>query len=175
MKFKWHINWYLIFILFTTVLKSKHSIAWFLITLLYFCNCFYSRYKSETILVSVQWKSPKYFNYNFVFFLRKEIYKVTGEGNGNPLQSSCLEHSMDGEPGGLQSTGSQRVKHNWAHRTHKITRGKHPVYKVSVKQTPIWHLEKQCYTKKMSFLSFKNMRLATWWSWKEKSFPTTVC
>ena len=24
-----------------------------------------------------------------------------GEGNGNPLQYSCLENPMDGEPGGL--------------------------------------------------------------------------
>ena len=30
-----------------------------------------------------------------------------GEGNGNPLQYSCLENSMD-EPGGLQSMGSQK-------------------------------------------------------------------
>ena len=35
-----------------------------------------------------------------------------GEGNGNPLQSSCLENSMDEEPGGLQSMGSQRVGHD---------------------------------------------------------------
>ena len=33
-----------------------------------------------------------------------------GEGNGNPLQYSCLENPM--EPGGLQSTGSQRVGHD---------------------------------------------------------------
>ena len=30
-----------------------------------------------------------------------------GEGNGNPLQYSCLENPMDGELGGLQSMGSQ--------------------------------------------------------------------
>ena len=30
-----------------------------------------------------------------------------GEGDGNPLQYSCLENPMDGEPGGLQSTGSR--------------------------------------------------------------------
>ena len=30
-----------------------------------------------------------------------------GEGNGNPLQCSCLENPRDGEPGGLQSMGSQ--------------------------------------------------------------------
>ena len=29
------------------------------------------------------------------------------EGNGNPLQYSCLENSLDREPGGLQSMGSQ--------------------------------------------------------------------
>ena len=31
-----------------------------------------------------------------------------GEGNGNPLQYSCLENSTE-ESGGLQSTRSQRV------------------------------------------------------------------
>ena len=29
-----------------------------------------------------------------------------GEGNGNPLQYSCLENPMDEESGGLQSKGS---------------------------------------------------------------------
>ena len=35
-----------------------------------------------------------------------------GEGNGNPLQSSCLENSMDGEACRLQSMGLKRVRHN---------------------------------------------------------------
>ena len=35
-----------------------------------------------------------------------------GEGNGNPLQYSCLENPMDGISGRLQSVGSQRVGHN---------------------------------------------------------------
>ena len=35
-----------------------------------------------------------------------------GEGNGNPFQHSCLENPMDEEPGGLQSMGSQRVRHD---------------------------------------------------------------
>ena len=36
-----------------------------------------------------------------------------GGGHGNPLQYSCLEnpHGQD-EPGGLQSMGSQRVRHD---------------------------------------------------------------
>ena len=36
-----------------------------------------------------------------------------GEGNGNPLQYSCLENSCTEEPGGLQSMGSERVGHDW--------------------------------------------------------------
>ena len=35
-----------------------------------------------------------------------------GEGNGNPLQYSFLENSMDREPGELLSMGSQRVGHD---------------------------------------------------------------
>ena len=35
-----------------------------------------------------------------------------GEGNGNPLQYSCLEYPWTEEPGGLQSMGSQRVRHD---------------------------------------------------------------
>ena len=35
-----------------------------------------------------------------------------GEGNGNPLQCSCLENPWDGKPGGLLSMGSHRVGHD---------------------------------------------------------------
>ena len=35
----------------------------------------------------------------------------TGEGNGNPLQCSCLENPRMAEPGGLPSMGSHRVGH----------------------------------------------------------------
>ena len=37
-----------------------------------------------------------------------------GEGNGNPLQCSCLENPRTGEPGGLPSMGSHRVGHDWS-------------------------------------------------------------
>ena len=37
-----------------------------------------------------------------------------GEGNGNPLQCSCLENPRDREPGGLLSLGSHRVRHDWS-------------------------------------------------------------
>ena len=35
-----------------------------------------------------------------------------GEGNGSPLQCSCLENPRDGKPGGLLSMGSHRVGHD---------------------------------------------------------------
>ena len=35
-----------------------------------------------------------------------------GVENGNPLQSSCLENSMDKEPGGLHLMGLQRARHS---------------------------------------------------------------
>ena len=38
-----------------------------------------------------------------------------GEGNGNPLQCSCLENPMVEEPGGLQ-----RVGHDWATSTFTL-------------------------------------------------------
>ena len=35
-----------------------------------------------------------------------------GEGNGSPLQNSCLGNPWTEEPGGLQSMGSQSVGYN---------------------------------------------------------------
>ena len=37
---------------------------------------------------------------------------IFGEGNGTPLQYSCLENPMMEEPGGLQSMGLLRVGHD---------------------------------------------------------------
>ena len=37
-----------------------------------------------------------------------------GEGNGNPLQYSCLGNPMDREPVGLLSIGLQRVRYHLA-------------------------------------------------------------
>ena len=40
--------------------------------------------------------------------------RFSGEGNGNPLQASCLENPMDGGAWcRLLSTGSQRVGHDF--------------------------------------------------------------
>ena len=45
-----------------------------------------------------------------------------GEGNGDLLQYACLENSTDREPGGIKSTGLQRVGNDGAHmHTHAQT------------------------------------------------------
>ena len=41
-----------------------------------------------------------------------ELGRSPGERNGNPFQYSCLENSIDREPGRGQFMGSQRVGHN---------------------------------------------------------------
>ena len=41
-----------------------------------------------------------------------------GEGNGNPLQYSCLENPMDGGAWWSTVHGSQRVGHDWATSLH---------------------------------------------------------
>ena len=40
------------------------------------------------------------------------VRKIPGEGNGNPLQYSCLGNPRTEKPGGLQSMGSQRAGHD---------------------------------------------------------------
>ena len=37
-----------------------------------------------------------------------------GEGNGNPLQCSCLENPRDGGAWWAASVGSHRVRHDWS-------------------------------------------------------------
>ena len=43
---------------------------------------------------------------------KKEDGRSPGEGNGNPLQHSCLGNPMDRRAWGLQSMRSQRVGQN---------------------------------------------------------------
>ena len=42
------------------------------------------------------------------------MQSTSGEGNGTPLQYSCLENPRKGEPGGLPSMGLHRVGHDWS-------------------------------------------------------------
>ena len=49
------------------------------------------------------------------------VRDISGAWKCNPVQYSCLENSMDEEPGGLQSMGLQRVRHDWVTNTHTHT------------------------------------------------------
>ena len=42
------------------------------------------------------------------------VGRCPGERHGNPLQYSCWKVPWTEEPSGLQSIGSQRVRHNWS-------------------------------------------------------------
>ena len=53
------------------------------------------------------WHMTERLHFNFSF-------SCIGQGNGNPLQCSCLDNPRDGEPGGLPSMGSHRVRHDWS-------------------------------------------------------------
>ena len=62
-------------------------------------------------------------------YLIPGLRRSPGEGNGNPLQYSCLENLWTGEPGGLQSMRSQRVGHDWATNTIKSYRHVYGLHK----------------------------------------------
>ena len=68
----------------------------------------------------------------------------TEEGNGNPLQCSCLENPRDGEPGGLHSMGSHRVGHDGsdsaaaaAHTGSNSSTSSSTVLKIQIKPNPL--------------------------------------
>ena len=44
-----------------------------------------------------------------------------GGGHGNPIQYSCLKNPTE-EPGGLQSTGWQRIRHDWMTKHTQLIR-----------------------------------------------------
>ena len=56
------------------------------------------------------------------------LRRSPGEGNGNPLQYSCLESPLAEEPGGLQSMDHKRVSHNLATKPQTYKNGKYSIY-----------------------------------------------
>ena len=71
-------------------------------------------------------------------------FSCIGEGNGNPLQCSCLENPRDGVggPGGLPSMGFHRVGHDWSNLAAAAywgTLSKSP--HLSRPQFPTWKIE----------------------------------
>ena len=55
-----------------------------------------------------------YLDNTFQYFFLGRFSTAVREGDGTPLQYSCLENPWMEEPGRLQSMGSLRVGHDWA-------------------------------------------------------------
>ena len=68
-----------------------------------------------------------------------------GEGNGNPLQCSCLENHRDGRPGGLLSMGSHRVGHDWSDTAAAAAQQQHCVSCIKLKNVELVHDDFQVY------------------------------
>ena len=93
-----------------------HSILWYIC--IYVCVyvyiyihiytiCMYTVAQSQTLL--------KWFSTHSCTWLHFHLsLSCIGEGNGNPLQCSCLEIPGMREPGGLLSVGSHRVGYDWS-------------------------------------------------------------
>ena len=58
-----------------------------------------------------------------------------GEGNGTPLQYSCLENPWTEESGGLRSIGSLQVGHNWVTSLSLFT---FPHWRTKWQPTPVF-------------------------------------
>ena len=75
---------------------------------------------NRVLLSSTIWSLS--FEYIMVFQCLYKLWYL-GEGNGHPLQYSCLENPMNGGAWQVWSMESQRVRHNWAtsfHLTSKL-------------------------------------------------------
>ena len=69
-------------------------------------------HKYGTFLVLVVKNPPTNAGYIRDASLIPGLGRSPGEGNGNPLQYSCLQNPMDRAAWWLQSKGLQRVQHN---------------------------------------------------------------
>ena len=84
----------------------------------YFCACFHATMvKSSSCLEIHGRQNQKHFlsgpsGKSLLLYLMT-VSMGYGEGNGTPLQYSCLEIPWTEEPGRLQSMGSWRVGHDW--------------------------------------------------------------
>ena len=97
--------------------------------------------------------------------------KCFGEGNGNLVQYSCLENSMEKEPGGLQSIRSQKVGHNWVTNTHR--RGLIGVRLKKKEKPSLTNLNKFHFSKLSQNILSQNILIHTM-SLQEKDISCTI-
>ena len=84
------------------------------------------------------------------------VGRSPGVGNGNSLQDSCLENSMDRGACRLQSKESRRIRHNWVTSTFTFQSFPSSVLTLA-KKTPWGWKFNLCYN-----LVIHSIRLETW-------------
>ena len=86
---------------------------------IFFCLfvCLFVLLKSSLVAQMVKKKKKSVCNSRDLGFIPGSG-RSPGEGNGNPLCNFALRIPWTEEPCGLQSTGSQRVRHAWVTNTH---------------------------------------------------------
>ena len=84
-----------------------------------------------------------------------------GEGNGKPLQCSCLENPRDREPGGLPSMGSYRVEHDRSNLALAAWRPKRPFRTKTQKRCPFDYRGLECKCR-MSRNTWTNEKIWPW-------------
>ena len=74
--------------------------------------------QTKTFIVNLM--STNIFSSLFSKLFNYSLICTPGEGNGNPLQFSCLENSMDRGAWGAEIHGVERVRHDSATITHSL-------------------------------------------------------
>ena len=81
------------------------------------------------------------------------------EENGNPLLYSCLENPWTEEPGGLQSKGLQRVRHDWATKQEQSLRASEvlswPKVSFWVFQSILWRNLNEFLANQIEYILFR--------------------
>ena len=111
--------------------------------------------------------------------------RYCGEGNGNPLQYSCLENSVNRGACGLPSMGLQRVRYYWVTNTFtlmgcfsqfsSVTQSSPTVCNPIDCSTPHFSVQKK---KKKPPKDCSNSCLSSWWSYPNISsslIPFSSC
>ena len=91
-----------------------------------------------------------------------------GGGHGNPLQYSCWKIPWTEEPGGLQSIGSHRVRHDWRDLAHTHSVVRKCALEARKSSRPIW--PRRISSRKVKFCAqagFPLLRMQIFSNWRQ--------
>ena len=102
-----------------SIYNTQRKFEWFLNSLFQISPLFLSPLpyllgKRVSLHLPVENSKPDFTGFKSFLSQFVVVFSTFGEGNGTPLQCSCLENPTDGGTCRLQSMGSLRVTHDWA-------------------------------------------------------------